>query len=384
MRDLHEAAGAVFGMLRGVEVPRRYGDPAGEFQAATAGTAVRDRSHRVRLRFSGRQPAAMLRGIVTGRVPGPLADVEPEVWQGRAEPNAVLTPKGRVVTDLRLWRAEGEGEMLEADVPAAGAGPLMEHLGRYLPPRFATVEDRSADTGMLTLVGPEAPALLSREVTGLRVDPPVLEAMAEGDLRRVGEGLFVIRTSEIAAPAWDVVADRATIRALWSRLLEVGASPLGSGVWEALRLEAGRPAYGADMDIDTLLPETGLVGRVVDQTKGCYTGQEVVVRIRDRGHVNRHLRRLRLGDAPTPTPGVEVWAEEAASGRDGDGGSEGSARAARPVGVVTSVALSPRLGTLALAYVRREVEPGASVRVGSADGVTAVVEAVEAAEERPG
>jgi folate-binding protein YgfZ len=365
MKALHDQAGAVWGTVRGCEVPRRYGDPAGEYVAAHEAMAVRDRSHRVRVRVSGRQPGGMLKGIVTGRLPSSPTLVGEGVWAGRAEPSAVLTPKGRMVADLRLWREPGEEELYVADVPAAA--PLLEHLGRYLPPRFARADDVSVDTGMLTVLGPGAPAVLSRDVLGLRVEESDLESLAEDELRRVEGGVTVLRTGEVSAPAWDVVADRTTLRALWRRLIELGAVPVGSGVWEALRLEAGRPAFGADMDTDTLMPETGLVDRLVDHAKGCYTGQEVVVRIRDRGHVNRLLRRLTMGDAPTPAAGSELFA----------------AGAERAVGRVTSAAVSPRLGTVALAYVRREVEPGTEVAVGSPEGPPATVEVLAEAVVRP-
>lgn len=379
MNQLHDETGAVWGELRGARVPRRYQDPAAEYRAAVEAVAVRDRSHRLRIRFAGRQPGAMLQGVLTGRLPA-----APDASGGRAEPSAVLTPKGRMVAALRLWREAGDDERYLADVPRAAAAPLLEHLGRYLPPRFATFADVSDETGMLTIMGPRAAELLAGDGMGLVGEANVLEALAEDELhivrggegghggeggegRESGEGgrgregaVTVIRTGAVSEPVWDVVADRATLRDLWRRALAGGALPVGSGVWEALRLEAGRPAFGADMDTDTLMPETGLVERLVDQGKGCYTGQEVIVRIRDRGHVNRHLRRLRLSDAPTPAAGTELWAE----------GNE------RPVGRITSAAVSPRLGTLALAYVRREVEPGASVAVGSPDGAPAVVEAI--------
>jgi folate-binding protein YgfZ len=294
-------------------------------------------------------------------MPAPL-----DVSVGHAEPNAALTPKGRMVAELRIWREPGEVERYLADVPRAAAAPLLEHLGRYLPPRFATFADISDELGMLTVMGPRAAELLAGAGMGIDTAPGVFAALAEDELRvvRRGQGgesdVTVIRSGAVATPAWDVVADRETIRDLWRRARAAGALPVGSGVWEALRLEAGRPAFGADMDTDTLMPETGLVARLVDHAKGCYTGQEVIVRIRDRGHVNRHLRRLRLSDAPTPAAGTELWAE-------------GNAR---PVGHITSSAVSPRMGTLALAYVRREVEPGGSVAVAAPDGPPAVVEAI--------
>ena len=78
-------------------------------------------------------------------------------------------------------------------------------------------------------------------------------------------------------------------------LVDGGAVPAGLGVWKTLGVEAGRPVFGTDMDERTLPPEAGIVERAIDQTKGCYTGQEVIVRIRDRGHVNRHLRQARAG-----------------------------------------------------------------------------------------
>jgi aminomethyltransferase len=106
--------------------------------------------------------------------------------------------------------------------------------------------------------------------------------------------------------------------------------------------------------------------RAISFTKGCYTGQEVIIRIAHRGHVNKHLRGLLLGDGPAPAPGTRLFGGEAA----------------KDVGWLTSVAWSPMLGqTVALGYVRREVEPGADVRVGGADGAAARV--VKLPFERP-
>ena len=361
-RAVHEDDGACFGWLRDLELPRHYGDPAAEYQAAVEGVGVRDRSHRTRLLITGRQPGEMLSGVVSGRIPGALEEIESGVASGIAEPQAVLTAKGRMVTDLRLWSAGLDTGDLFAEVPAAGAAPVREHLARLLPPRLARLEDVSSSTAMLAVLGPQAPALLSRLALGLRVDAEVLEAMSEGELRRLdvgdGSGVWVLRSADVAVPAWDLIADSDAVRTLWSLFRAEGAAAVGSGVWEALRLEAGRPAFGSDMDQSTLLPETGLEDRVVDVAKGCYTGQEVVVRIRDRGHVNRRLRRLRLADLPTPARDTELFSSS------GEG----------PVGVVTSAAVSPRLGTLALAYLRREVEVPGEVRVGAADGPVAVVE----------
>ncbi|MEQ9568981.1 MAG: glycine cleavage T C-terminal barrel domain-containing protein [Longimicrobiales bacterium] len=349
------------GMLRGAEVVRHHGDPAGEWRAATEGAALRDRSHRRRWAVTGRQPGPMLSGIVTGRMPGPWTggDTAADLPAGRAEYSVVLTPKGRTISDLRLWRdggAPGDDAPLLLDVPVAGAEALRAHLGRFLPPRLAKVTDVSGETAMVSVLGPDASALLAREATGLRLEAGDLDALAEGDLRAVdvggGRPLLLIRCGEVSEPAWDVVGDSADVASIRRRLETAGVRPVGSGVWEALRLEAGRPAFGADLTEEHIPVEAGVHDRAIDYEKGCYTGQEVIVRIRDRGHVNRLLRRLRLGDAPVPAAGTELWRA------DGE----------KVVGVVTSGATSPRLGTLALGYVRREVEPPGPVRLGAADG----------------
>lgn len=332
--------------------------PLDAWSAATTGAAFRDRGHRRRWSVTGKQPSAMLKGVVTGHMPGPWSEHR-GVGAGRAEYSVVLTPRGRTLSDLRLWRetgAEGDDASLLLDVPAAGAEALGAHFARFLPPRLARVGDVSDETGMLTVLGPLAADVLAREATGLRLEAADLEALGEGDLRAVDVGgerpLTLIRCGDVAEPAWDVVGDAADVSALRVRLEAAGVPPVGRDVWDALRHEAGRPAFGVDFTDEHIPVEAGVHTRAIDYDKGCYTGQEVIVRIRDRGHVNRHLRRLRLGDRPVPAAGTELWA------RDGT----------RAVGVVTSGAVSPRRGTLALGYVRREVAPPGPVRLGGPDG----------------
>ena len=356
------------GVVRGASVARHFGDPPTEWDAATTAVAVRDRSHRLRWTVTGRQPSAMLLGVVTGRMPEPWADADTGVQWGRAEYSAVLTAKGRTVSDLRLWRdggEDGEAAPLLLDVPVAGGEALAAHFRRFLPPRLARVTDVSESTGMLTIVGPEAAAWVAREATGLRLERSDLEQLAEGDLLAIDLGgeraLVVVRSGEVSEAAWDLVAATDDIEALRRRVDASEATWIGSGVWEALRLEAGRPAFGAELTEDVIPVEAGIHGRAIDYDKGCYTGQEVIIRIRDRGRVNRHLRRLRLSDGPLPAPGSELWNES------GD----------KAVGALTSVATSPRRGALALGYVRREVEPPGPVRVGAADGPIAHVESLD-------
>lgn len=314
-----------------------------EYEAATRAMAVFDRSRRTRLVVKGRAPGRMLEGVLTGRMPPAPSEPEEGVWSGRFTYHAVLTPKGKMVSDLWATRLGDEAEAgYLLDVPEEGREGLLATFAKLLPPRFAALEDVSDRTGMLTVVGPQASRALSSLALGLRVEAAALDRLAEGDWSCAGpprESLIVQRTAEVWPDAYSVLGPAAAVGALRDALADAGARPAGGPVWTTLRVEAGRPAFGTDMDTDTLPPEAGIEDRAIDHRKGCYTGQEVIVRIRDRGHVNRKLRLLTLGDAAVPAAGTELLAA------DGSG---------KTVGRVTSAVDSPRQGgVLALAYVAR-------------------------------
>lgn len=344
-------AGGIATEYHGRTSVRHFGDPSAEYRAATESTAVFDRSHRARLVVSGRSPGQMLNGVLTGRMPE-VPSGAGEVVSGVGTYHAVLTPKGKMISDLWAYRlGDSETESYLLDVPVAGLAGLLEHFGRFLPPRFAAANDVSARTASISVVGPEAVAAVTRLALGLRVEPTALETTQEGAWFATGTpsaedgaslaGLLVTRTEEVWPDAWTVFGPVSGVRALWAALVADGATPAGLGVWATLRVEAGRPVFGTDMDEATLPPEAGIVERAIDQTKGCYTGQEVIVRIRDRGHVNRQLCVLELGDVPAPAKGAELLAT------DGSG---------KVVGRLTSVVQSPKVeGVLAMGYVRRGV-----------------------------
>ncbi|CAN5657885.1 folate-binding protein YgfZ [soil metagenome] len=355
-------------------------------KASEVPTSLFDRSARVRVLLEGRAPARMLHGLVTGTIQGPVSvPGDPEDssagWSTAAHRSLVLTPKGRIVSDLRLIRLPGgDDAAFLLELPAAGSHPLFAHLGRYLPPRFARPTDISADTRMLTLVGPGAAdalaSALAAETPTLAVQVQGLGDMAPGEARFSGVPtspgspfVAVVRTEGVGPAAWDLIGTPAPIAALQAHLLAAGVSTAGDAAWETLRIERGTPETGRELDESVIPPEAGLERSHIDDAKGCYTGQEVIVRVRDRGRVNRHLRGLLfgdgsgdgLGDGSAPEVGAAVWIE----GRD------------REAGEVRSATFSPRAGRwIALAYVRREAEPGDTVRVGTPDGPAAEVRAL--------
>lgn len=342
--------------LDGTPVPPHHGDPDAEYRAAVDRVAVFDRSFRRLLRVTGRAPTRMLSGLATGTMPPDHEEVGERTLRGRMPYSLILTPKGRIVTDLRIARlgAGDEGALL-LDVPPAGVENARQHTGKYLPPRFARLEEPEEPLGLLTIVGSGAAEVLADEI--FAGEDPGVAALAEGDeiVRDDGSptGIRVIRCGDVAPPAFDVLAGREALRALRTRLTKRDARAAGSLTWETLRLEKGRPAFGVELDDQTLPPEAGLDPRAIDHAKGCYTGQEVIVRIRDRGRVNRYLRGLVLGDVAPPEPGTPLFH----SSREGASGE------------IRSSARSPAFGkTIALGYLRREVEPPDTVRLGMPDG----------------
>jgi folate-binding protein YgfZ len=250
-----------------------------------------------------------------------------------------------------------EGELL-LHLPEAGLDEALTHLEKFLPPRFAKISDPEDAIGSFLLVGPHAARLLAEVVFESRLPPEDLEAMGEREERSIPDprpiGVRIVRSGEVVPRAFEVVADASILKSLRAKLLKAGViEPTDPSLRDLLRIEKGRPQFGVEMDSDTLPPEAGVQERSIDHLKGCYTGQEVIVRIRDRGHVNRQLRGVLLGDAPPPERDLHLFL----SGKE------------EAIGVVRSAVPSPGFGqTIALAYVRREVGATSEVCLGGPEG----------------
>ncbi len=355
-----------------------------DYRSATTGLAFSFRSDRRVLKVTGKAPGEMLKGLLTNRLPsryeslggggGSPSEKEsdrkgfPEgAAAGEVVYSALLTPKGKMLTDMRVLLSSEGGYLL--DLPAAGVEGAMAHFRKYLPPRLASVEASSGEMAVLTLLGPQGPGVLAAFLAGGLAPETMaglfetMDASLELFLPRTSFGpTRITRNDDLRTPAWDVLSHSGGIRELGVRLEAGGAEIATEKTLRILRIERGRPAFGEDMTEETIPVEAGIQERAIDYGKGCYTGQEVIVRIRDRGAVNKHLRGLVLGEAPVPDRGEKLF----------EPGTE------RPVGWITSACRSPAFGqTLALAYLARRVAPGDELRLSGPGGAPAEVRALE-------
>jgi folate-binding protein YgfZ len=243
--------------------------------------------------------------------------------------------------DARVLRpAEGPDLWLDTEPEAIEA--VRRHLQMYKVGREVEVGDVGADRAILSLIGPRAV-----EIAGSAALP---ENACE-EVTVAGTPVLAVGTAEGIDLIFDAEARERVIEAL----LVAGAAEVSPEAVEILRIEAGRPRFGAEMGTATMPAEAGIVEQAVSFTKGCYIGQETVARLHYKGKPNRHLRGLKLSAPAQPGEPLRLGEKE--------------------VGRLGSAAVSPAFGPIGMAILRREAEPGATVAVGE-DGVTAQVVAL--------
>ena len=325
---------ASVGEIGGRSVVLSYAGVATEYEALHRNAVVFDRSHRGRVRLAGASAGEMLTGLVTNDV------VALSVGQGQYA--AALTPKGKIISDLRIFRDEGSFLL---DAPPRASEGWLTTVRKYVNPRLAPYTDESSTVGDLGVFGVSARIIVG-EMTGVSSSAlGVLPPYAHVALTIEGARVIVARVPELELEGFELFVPTEMYELLWDRALAAKATPGGLQTWEIARIEAGRPEWGIEIDESTLPQEANLEElHAISYTKGCYTGQETVARVHFRGHVNRHLRGLRAAGPEPPLAGADLLDA-----------------AGKSVGDVRSTAASPRLGGIAIGMVRREVELGTSL-----------------------
>ncbi len=341
LHRVHESLNAEFYESGEWLVPERYGDRQAEYEAVRNRVGIVDLSDRGKLRLGGKEHLKFLQGMLTNDVL--------KLGEGKGMYAAVLTVKGRMVSDMRVYR--GKDSVL-LDLEPGLNTKVGELLKKFRLSYKATIDDMTESVGLLSIQGPHAPILLE-DIMGKGNLPA--DELDHVTASIAGRESLVIKISRTGEEGYDLYAGADGFADVWGLLMqkgnEHGIKPFGRGALEVLRMEAGIPIYGIDMNDDTIPIEAGL-WNALNFEKGCYVGQEVIARIKWRGHVNWHLVGLIAEGHEVPATGSEVILGE------------------KKIGRVTSGTFSPFFGrAVALGYIRREFnEPGSRVEIRSQDG----------------
>jgi folate-binding protein YgfZ len=360
------AEGAEFAEYFGVRLPAQFRDPRAEYRAAREYAALMDTTFRAVFALSGPDRVRYLNAVTSGNI----RDLAP----GQSALGLLLNAQGHMLAELLTLALEDRLLVLGHDFVRQRT---FETLDKFIIMDDATLTDESSQTGTLAIEGPKAPEIL-REVTGIDLRQLPAGAHAVAQLRFAGGAIpcRILRRSQFGLSGAELLLPREALAAAWPALGAAvrarGGSPIGYRAIDILRLEAGIPWFGADFDEHRIPQEAGIESTHVSFTKGCYTGQEIVERVRSRGHVNRRLAGLAFSSAEAPKPGTAIFGVA--------GSSDGSAPLMEPpeAGHVTSAAFSPLMGkAIGMAYLRREyLAPGTKLLCGSERG-NAAAEVIE-------
>ena len=351
MERVHKSLGAVMAERNGIMVPASYGDELFEYATVRErGAGLIDLSARGRLRVSGLEAVAFLNGLITND----MKMLAEHSWMPAVFPNV----QGRLLASVRVLRladedgAKGPQPSFIIDTETATYERVLQTIHKFTFAGDFHVTDLTSETVLLSLQGTSASKILGNLLGATAAS---ISETSVSEITWQNEKITVLRATHTGADGCDLIVNSGEAHHLWQSLLEAGARPIGHDALEILRVEAGIPRYGQDMDDTTVVTETNL-DDAVSYTKGCYVGQEIIARIKYRGHVAKKLRGLSFEQLAS----VDRQAPLKSSDN-------------KEIGLVTSTVYSPHLGQrIALGYVKYDyIAAGTEVKAG--DGFTARV-----------
>ncbi len=343
--EFHRAAGAELARYFGVLLPAQFDDVLAEYRTASQAVALLDTNFRTVFSLTGPDRARYLNAVLTSNV----RDLQP----GQGTVGLLLNAQGHILAELQTLACEDKiliiGHALVRDKTA-------EILEKFIIMDDATLTDETAHTGTIAIEGPLASAIV-HDLTGIDLTAMPPRGHAVVNLRS-GSGAEIscrlLRSSVFGFTGAEFLVPRDTLSASWGVLAAAVANKgtaIGYRALNALRLEAGIPWFSVDFGEQQIPHEAALENTHISFTKGCYTGQEIVERVRSRGHVNRRLTGVQFDGSETPPSGAAL----AVNGAD--------------AGHITSAAFSPRAGrAIGMAYLRREfAKPGTPIQCGNSN-----------------
>jgi folate-binding protein YgfZ len=327
LAPLHQQAGANMGVWFGCALPSDFGDWQREYWFAHKSVALIDKNHRCYFSFTGPDRGRYLNAILTNNVK--------DLPQSHGNVSLLLNPQGRILAEIETYALP---DSLFCVSYAMIQARLAETIEKFIIMDDVALTDDTQRFGTLALEGPSAGAIV-RELTG--VDLNSLADLERHDAR-IGTILCtIIRRSPGKFIGAEFLAERAQLEALWQTLEEkskaAGGGPIGYSALSAIRLEQGIPWFSYDFGEKQIPHEAALEISHISYTKGCYTGQEIVERVRSRGQVNRRRVGLRFTGQAVPSPGEILTSD------------------GKEAGYVTRAAFSPALSSgIGMGYVRKE------------------------------
>lgn len=327
LRDDHEKLSAQLAVYFDCLLPARFSEPAVEYRFARESVALLDTSYHAFFPLTGPDRVRYLNAVLTNNIK--------DLAAGQGNVSLLLNAQGHILAEIEVYAlSDCQFAVSHAMVRERTASTLE----KYIIMDDVTLDDASERIGSVALGGPQAAAVL-RDLGGLELEALPDRAHLEAHVGAVP--CRVVRKSHFGETGAELIADRAALPQLWQTLLEAargrGGGPVGYAALNALRLEAGMAWFGYDFDDKHIPHEAALESSHINYEKGCYTGQEIVERVRSRGQVNRRRVGLRFTGPAVP----EHEAKLLVTGKE--------------VGHVTSAAHSPALGrVIGMGYVRRE------------------------------
>ncbi|HKG81160.1 MAG TPA: glycine cleavage T C-terminal barrel domain-containing protein, partial [Pyrinomonadaceae bacterium] len=287
------------------------------------GAGLIDLSSRGRIRVSGSEATMFLNGLITNDIKA--------LAENRWMPAAFPTVQGRLIGAVRVVRTDGAAFLIDTDAESHEA--VLKTVARFTLAGDFHVSDVTAETALLTVQGKRATEVVDGVFERSFSDVP-RNGVIETEWQNAS--VTIIHATHTAEDGFDIVIDSAHAAPLRQSLMDAGAQPVGEDALEILRVEAGIARYGRDMDETNIVTETNL-DDAVSYTKGCYVGQEIIVRIKHRGHVAKKLTGLRFETDQRVEPGTIIKSLDN-----------------NEIGRVTSTVISPQVGSIGLGYVRYE------------------------------
>src|SRR5580658_3794901 len=331
----HKSAGARLASFHGVALPEQFTSFADEYRAAREAVAIFDTNRHTIVELTGPDRVRYLNAIVSNDVKA--------LGEGRGTLALLLTPQGHILAELEIYALQVTLLVLShASLRARTVATLDKFIIMY----DVTLRDVIEEFGSFAIEGPRAGTVIA-EACGLALEGFSEHAIAEVEID--GVACHLIRHSHFGLPGAEIIAPRELLGLLWRNLhasvIAQHGAAIGMRAVNSLRLEAGIPWFPADFN-DTVIPhEAALEATHISFSKGCYTGQEIVERVRSRGQVNRRRVQLKFSAADPPAPLTRLYAANV----------EGTTAESKEVGIVTSSGFLPAAGaSIGMAYVRRE------------------------------